>query len=106
MTDNEIKRVGFNINNHVYVALTDLSKATYYDRAHEFNKQFIAKGINTRIPTQMAEDEYGFSKLQLWSFMDFYSKEWAMTNLPTLDGKIYFNKSDLSPLDLKEGENK
>lgn len=103
--DQECERVGINLNQTVYVALSDRAKAAYYDQSHEMNKQFIAKGLYTRLATKKAEDESGFSKFQLWELMEFFDKEWAGSDLPTLDGRIYFNKSDLSPLNEdEEGE--
>lgn len=104
MTDKkEAKKLGINLNCSVYVKLTKKAKAIYYDQRHEENKAFfISEGKDERMSTAKNEDENGFSEFQLYEFIDFYRLADFCNDMPTIDGNIYFNKSDLSPLDLKE----
>lgn len=100
----EAKKLGIDLNFLVYVKLTKKAKAVYYDQRHEENKAlFISKGLNERMPTTVREDENGFSEFQLWEFIEFFRRPDFGNDMPTVDGKIYFNKDELSPLDLKEG---
>jgi hypothetical protein len=107
MSKKKTKKLGINLNRTVYVKLTKKAKAIYYDKTHRENvESFISQGYSARLDTKKEEDPDGFSKFQLWEFMNFFQTEVFGQDLPTIDGNIYFNRSDLSPLDLKEGENK
>ena len=59
------KRILFNINETVYVKLTDVGKAELKRQHDELRKSFPKLGED--IPIK--EDEFGWSKWQLWTLM-------------------------------------
>lgn len=70
--------VKINLNEFVKVKLTDLGKEIYYhrhDALNEYLKKIGAKPIEPHFPK---EDEEGYTKFQLWNFMEIYGKHLGM----------------------------
>ena len=59
----------FNINNIIKVKLTDRGKDIYYHQHDELNKYYGKEIIKPRYPDV---DEDGFTRFQLWHFMEIY----------------------------------
>lgn len=60
-----------NLNETVKVKLTDHGKMIYYHRYDDINKRV---GKEVCKPSLPEEDEDGYSKFQLWDFMNLYGK--------------------------------
>lgn len=60
-----------NLNDFIKVKLTPLGKEIYYHRFDEINTTW---GREICKPTYPKEDENGYTKFQLWIFMELYGQ--------------------------------
>ena len=70
--------IKINLNDVVRFKLTDHGKDIYfhqYDELNEFLKEKGAEPIGSRYPK---EDEEGYSKMQLWQFIELYGNHMGM----------------------------
>lgn len=65
-----------NLNELVKVKLTDLGKEIFYHRYDKINKAVGREVCKPRYPT---EDENGYTKFQLWDFIQLYGEYIGMT---------------------------
>lgn len=63
--------IRINLNEVVKVKLTDLGKEIYYHRFDDINKQW---GKIVCEPSFPKTDEDGYSRFQLWDFMEIYGE--------------------------------
>ena len=77
-----MKEVRINLNEWVKVKLTDYAKDIYYHRVD---------GVNERVgrvickPSYPREDADGYSKFQLWDFMNLYGEYMRLGNQEILN---------------------
>lgn len=83
----------FNINYIIKVKLTDLGKDIFYHQHDEFNKRHGSEVIKPRFPEV---DEDGFTKFQLWEFMQIYGPHISIVGNPFIEhNNIYICEEDL-----------
>lgn len=85
-----------NLNDIIKVKLTDAGKDIFYHRFDGFNAICKREMIKPRYPDV---DEDGFTKFQLWHFMDIYGQHMSLIG-PTLieHNNIYICEEDLRGL--------
>ena len=71
-----MNEVRINLNEFVKVKLTDLGKDIYY---HQFDKMNQQWGRIVCKPSFPKEDAEGYTKFQLWDFIEIYGKHIGMT---------------------------
>ena len=71
-----MNEVRINLNEFVKVKLTDLGKDIYYHQFDEMNKQW---GRIICKPSFPKEDAEGYTKFQLWDFIEIYGEYFGMT---------------------------
>lgn len=77
-----------NLNDTIYVKLTDYGKDIYYHLYDELNNYIGREIIKPHFPE---EDEYGYSKFQLWNFMKIYGPYIDITGKNVIEPlNIYF----------------
>ena len=77
-----------NLNDIVYVKLTDYGKDIYYHLYDELNNRAGREIIEPHFPK---EDEYGYSKFQLWDFIRIYGPYISITSKNVIKPlNIYF----------------
>jgi len=86
----------FNINNYVYVKLTDHGYEVY----NKYYKK-IPKEYNISIP-EIEKDENGFSKWQLWQLMLIFGSSCGNGFTNPFETTIYFEEEDTKFSDLYE----
>lgn len=64
-----------NLNEWIRVKLTDLGKEIYYHRCDELNKAY---GIEIVRPSFPSEDKDGYTRFQLWEFIQLYGPHIGM----------------------------
>lgn len=81
-----------NLNDIVYVRLTDYGKDIYYHRYDELNNHIGHELIKPHFPE---EDKCGYSKFQLWDFINIYGPYINMTSKKVIEPlNIYFKGED------------
>ena len=63
-----------NLNNIIKVKLTDYGKDIFYHQYDELNIFIVGQGGKEIEPRYPDVDENGYSKFQLWSFMNLYGE--------------------------------
>ena len=82
-----------NINDIIKVKLTDLGKDIFYHQYDELNKRYGREVIKPRFP---GVDEDGFTKIQLWHFMNIYGPHIWNGCKPFIENNaIYICEEDL-----------
>lgn len=61
-----------NLNEFIKVKLTDKGKEIYYNQFKNINNNYGSEIIKPHYPE---EDDDGYTKFQLWDFMETYSKD-------------------------------
>lgn len=88
----------FNINQHVYVKLTDKGIDILKNRRKEFNKSLISKGIEPITGKLTKTDEDGYSKFQLWELIEIFGPYMTLCSELPFKTTIRFNKEDLASI--------
>lgn len=70
-----MNKVRINLNEVIKVKLTDLGKDIYYHQFDELNRR---RGRIVIEPFFPKEDAEGYTKFQLWEFMEIYGKHIGM----------------------------
>ena len=70
--------VKINLNEPVKFKLTDYGKDIYYHKFDELNELIKQCGGKPIEPTMPEVDEEGYTKMQLWYFMNIYGKHMEM----------------------------
>ena len=70
--------VKINLNETVKFKLTDYGKDIYYHRFDKLNERIVKAGGRPIEPTMPEVDEEGYTKMQLWHFMNIYGKYMKM----------------------------
>ena len=70
--------VKLNLNDVVRFKLTDHGKNIYFHQHDELNNLLQAKGLKTLECRYPEVDEDGYSKMQLWMFIELYSNHIGM----------------------------
>ena len=89
--------VKVNLNDLVKFKLTDRGKDIYfhqYDELNEYLKQKIGvKPFGQQMPDV---DDHGYTKMQLWEFIELYGKYIGMAKQNVIEPlNLYFNTSDV-----------
>ena len=63
-----------NLNSIIKVKLTDYGKDIFYHQYDELNIFIVGRGGKEIEPRYPDVDENGYSKFQLWDFMNIYGK--------------------------------
>lgn len=71
-----MNEVRINLNEFIKVKLTDLGKDIYYHQFDELNQQW---GRIVCKPSFPKEDAEGYTKFQLWNFIEIYGEHFGMT---------------------------
>ena len=71
-----MNEVRINLNEFVKVKLTNLGKDIYYHQFDELNQQW---GKIVCEPSFPKEDAEGYTKFQLWNFIEIYGEHFGMT---------------------------
>lgn len=69
--------VKINLNDTIKVKLTDLGREIFYhkdDDLRAYEESLHLKRLNFFIPEYPKEDEEGYTRFQLWYFMELYGK--------------------------------
>ena len=74
-----------NLNSVIKVKLTDYGKDIYYHQYDELNVSLINNGVKPLEPRFPEEDENGYSKFQLWSFMRLYGEHMKLGGPEVVD---------------------
>lgn len=74
--------IKININKTIKVKLTDLGKEIYYHRFDDVNKMARSEVIK---PTMPDVDEEGYTRFQLWYFMQLYGEHFDMCKPKVID---------------------
>ena len=87
----------FNLNYTIKVKLTDKGKDIYYHQYDWLNRELGKELLKPRYPDV---DEDGFTKFQLWHFMEIYGPHISLT-APTFieHNDIYIEEFDLRDCD-------
>ena len=67
--------IKINLNETVKVKLTDLGKDIFYHRFDDLNKYYGRQIAKPRFPEC---DDEGYTKFQLWEFMELYGEHMGM----------------------------
>ena len=73
-----MEEIKINLNDMVKFKLTDHGKDIYYHQFDELNEFVRTYGGIPIIPTMPKVDEEGYTKLQLWQFMEIYGPHIGM----------------------------
>ena len=79
---------GVNLNQNMKVKLSDLGKEIYYHRFDEVNKTIKLHGGKPIEPKMPKVDAEGYTRFQMWQFMNLYGEYMTMSGervLETLD---------------------
>lgn len=81
---------GFNINDYVYVKLTDLGREVYRKR----NDGLLSKDttIKLDIPEDKDVNSNGYSSFQMWSLMDIFGKHMYLGCENVFETEIIFKE--------------
>lgn len=71
--------IAINLNEFVKFKLTDHGKDIYFHQYDGLNESLKAKGLRRLEPAYPEVDENGYSKMQLWSFIELYGSYIGMT---------------------------
>lgn len=82
----------FNINEYVYVKLTDYGKEILRERRERFNEVLISKGIEPFTTDFIKVDEDGFTQFQLWELMNIFGNFMNVSSKLPFETTIRFNK--------------
>lgn len=76
-----------NLNDDIKVKLTDFGKEIFYKKLDEFDKRLVSSAL-------LEEDENGWTKFQLWEFMNIYGKYLynGATKLPIEGTQVFIEK--------------
>lgn len=74
--------IKINLNETIKVKLTDLGKEIYYHRFDDVNKMARSEVIK---PTMPDVDEEGYTRFQLWYFMQLYGEHFDMFEPKVID---------------------
>ncbi len=67
--------LSINLNEWIKVKLTDLGKEIYYHRYDKLNKTYGREVLKPSLPS---EDEDGYTRFQLWKFIQLYGAHIGM----------------------------
>lgn len=81
-----------NINDYVYVQLTDLGKQIYDSYFFNFNRKY---GVEIKAP-ELKMDKEGYSAFQIWDLMQIFGPEMRIGLNPTFKDNILQFRADTS----------
>ena len=86
-----------NLNSIIKVKLTDYGKDIFYHRHDDINASIVQRGWKPIEPCFPRVDDEGFSKFQLWDFMNIYGDyfQLGLERVPIKDLSIYIDEQDL-----------
>ena len=86
-----------NLNSIVKVKLSDKGKDIFYHQFDDINKSISARGCRIIEPRFPDVDNEGYSRFQLWNFMNIYGDYFklGMDPTPLEDLNIYIDENDL-----------
>lgn len=87
-----------NLNCIVKVKLTDYGKDIFYHKYDEVNEGIAQRGWKPIEPHFPKVDDEGFSKFQLWDFINIYGDYFQLGSdrMPIKDLCIYIDENDLN----------
>lgn len=85
-----------NLNSFVKVKLNDRGKDIFYHQYDELNRLIVGRGGKPIEPRYPEVDADGYSRFQLWKFMDIYGRHMAVgAPAMTETMNIYIEEKDL-----------
>ena len=89
--------VKVNLNDYVKFKLTDRGKDIYFHQYDDLNEYLKQKTGQKLFSQQMPEvDNDGYTKMQLWAFIELYGKHIGMTNPNVIEPlNLYFEASEV-----------
>lgn len=88
MDNRDIKKWKVNLNEYIMVKLNDKGKDIYYHQYDEVNENIKRHGGKPIIPKMPKVDEEGYTRFQMWQFMNLYGEYMTIgfdTVLETMD---------------------
>lgn len=82
----------FNINEYVYVKLTDYGKEILKERRKTLNEVLISKGIEPFTNDLVKTDKDGYTQFQLWELMSIFGNFISVSSKIPFETIIRFNK--------------
>lgn len=91
-----------NLNSIVKVKLSDYGKDIFYHQFDDYNKGILARGGRPMTPHFPEVDNDGYSRFQLWYFMQMYGDHFklGMDPTPLEDLSIYIDEKDLDEVEI------
>lgn len=91
-----------NVNSIIKVKLNDYGREVLCNNHNELNRWIVNRGgqpLNMRFPET---DEHGYSKFQLWEFMNIFGECFTLTNakLPIANLNFYIEDKDLHEVEI------
>ena len=88
--------VKVNLNDYVNFKLTDRGKDIYFHQYDDLNEYLKQKTGQKPFSQQMPEvDNDGYTKMQLWAFIELYGKHIGMTKPNVIEPlNLYFEASE------------
>ena len=83
--------MAINLNDCVKFKLTDYGKDIYYHRFDNFIEKHPEFGLERRMPVV---DEEGYSKMQLWCFMELYGPYMGMARPNVIEPLVIVVEED------------
>ena len=89
-----------NLNSVIKVKLTPKGADIFYHKHDELNKHLATNDSMFIKPRMPNIDENGYTKFQLWDFINIYGKyfKMGMNELPIQDLNIYIEDEDLEDI--------
>lgn len=83
----------FNINEYVYVKLTDYGKTILKEKRKRFNEMLTSKGLKPLESNVVEIDDQGYSKFQLWELMNTFGNFIDVHHQLPFETNIKFDKT-------------
>lgn len=82
----------FNINDYVYIKLTEYGKELYYNRDVKLNESYGREIIPPKHPEV---DSEGYTKMQMWEFISLYGEHTSVGCILPFEVEMQFEEKDL-----------
>lgn len=85
-----------NLNSTIKVKLTPYGADIFYHRFDGLRETLKSKGLNPIVPQMPSVDEDGFTKFQLWDFINIYGDYMGLARKNVIEPiEIYMDEDDL-----------
>jgi hypothetical protein len=91
--------LSFNINNSVWVKLTELGRSVYLADAHAWREALPEIARKNLTPVQLPVDEEGYSRFSGWEFMRVFGPYMYLGAPGVFDMNIRINSDNIHPIE-------